>query len=67
MSDIGEKSIFIAGGRRRGRPPAQEQSTGLTTWVPNRFHDQLIKLANERSMSVSALVKTLLIRQLQRP
>jgi hypothetical protein len=52
--------------RRRGRPKSAVESTALTTWVPTTYHDKLIKMANERHMSVSKLVKQILVLKIEK-
>ena len=44
-------------GRRGGRPRAIEPRTTVTTWIATREHDALIKEAQQRGVSVSALVR----------
>ena len=48
-------------GRRRGRPRSEEPHTTVSTWLPARAHDGLIKLAHQREMSVSELVRRVII------
>lgn len=50
--------------RRRGRPRVEEHST-VSTWLPSRYHDRLIQLANQQDKSVSAMVRSLLILRLK--
>jgi hypothetical protein len=52
--------------RPRGRPPADEPSSRITTWVPTSLHDRLIRLANQNGESVSATVKALLALKIRR-
>jgi hypothetical protein len=51
---------------RGGRPRAEVRSTALMTWVPTTYHDRLIQMANERHMSVSGLVRQILILRLSK-
>jgi len=53
--------------RKRGRPRAQEQGSSVSAWVPQTYHDRLVKLADKHDVSVSSLVKTLLVLQLRKP
>lgn len=51
--------------RRRGRPRVLETSAAVTTWLPAKEHDRLIRIANEHEISVSALVRRVLILTLR--
>lgn len=57
-----ETTVFFLGGnkRPRGRPRVEEPRSTVSTWVWARHHDALIKLAQKREMSVSALVREIL-------
>lgn len=52
--------------RPPGRPRVAEPSTSVSAWVPNGTYDRLVRLANEREQSVSALVRDLLILRIPR-
>ena len=52
--------------RGRGRPRVDQRGVVISTWVPERVHDVLIKVAECRGESVSAVVSRLLIVRLQR-
>lgn len=60
-SDIMEKR---ANPRRGGRPRADVPGSALTTWIPSSYHDRLIAMANARHMSVSGMVRQILILRL---
>jgi len=49
----------------RGRPRAEEQGTSVSAWVRPSEYDRLVKEANRRETSVSALVRSLLITKLR--
>ncbi len=49
----------------RGRPHAEEPSTTVMTWVRVSEYDRLVKLANQREQSLSALVRSLLVLRLR--
>lgn len=58
------KMFFMGGNdarRPRGRPPAQQPGSSLSTWVPVSLHDRLIEVASQREMSISALVREALV------
>lgn len=50
--------------RRPGRPRSEEPKTSVSTWIPAREHDRLIRLANQREQSVSETVRQLLRQRL---
>lgn len=50
--------------RGRGRPPAEEPGSAVTTWLPASAHDRLIQLAKREEQSISATVRQLLILRL---
>jgi hypothetical protein len=50
--------------RRRGRPRVPEPLSSVTTHLPTTAHDRLILLAQKQEVSVSALVRSLLILQI---
>jgi hypothetical protein len=64
MTDMVSSASMLVVTRRRGRPPARERCVAVMTWIPVRYHDRLIQLAHKREMSVSALVRCLLERQI---
>jgi hypothetical protein len=50
--------------RGPGRPSLDEKGSSVSTWLSARDHDRLIRLANEREQTVSALVRQLLTRKI---
>jgi hypothetical protein len=50
----------IDGGTHQGRPRNAEPSSSVSTWLPAREHDKLIRLAQHEDVSISALVRRLL-------
>jgi hypothetical protein len=50
---------------KRGRPKSDEPSTAILTWMPASHHDRLIEMAKQREISVSGLVRQILVIQLQ--
>lgn len=50
--------------RKPGRPKADEPSTSVSTWIPAREHDRLIRLAQRKEQSVSETVRQLLRQRL---
>jgi hypothetical protein len=65
MRDVTDASVQVV--RPRGRPRAPEPGSSVSTWVPQAYHDRLIQLAEKHDVSVSSLVKTLLVLQLRKP
>lgn len=51
--------------KRRGRPPVEEPRSTVSTWLPSKYHDQLIELAKRREVSVSAYVRSVIIMRLK--
>jgi predicted HicB family RNase H-like nuclease len=47
--------------RKRGRPPLDQPKSPVSTRLSVREHDRLIALAQQREMSVSALVRRVLV------
>lgn len=54
----------ISTGCGPGRPPVQERGVTVNTWLRESDYDRLIRVANKRGESVSALVRSLLLRRL---
>jgi hypothetical protein len=46
-----------------GRPASAEPSVTVCSWVPASDYDRLCKLASERGVSVSALVRARITRR----
>ncbi len=65
MSDGMSAPMLIFPERRRGRPRSSEPGATVCTWLPPDAHDKLIRIANRREKSVSALVRELLILRLR--
>lgn len=49
---------------RRGRPRSAEPGSAVCTWLRMSEHDRLIKMANQREMSVSEFLRSIVIIQL---
>lgn len=58
--------FFVGPKRRGGRPRAPEPRSSVSTWLPVSKHDQLVRLAKQREVSVSTLVKALICLGLKR-
>jgi hypothetical protein len=61
--------VYFAGGdalRKRGRPRVSEPRSSVSTWVPASYHDRLIKMAEQKDVSVSMLVRSMLMLQLKK-
>lgn len=50
--------------RGRGRPKASDPGISLCTRVPTSEYDRLVRMANQRETSVSALVRQMLVLRL---
>lgn len=48
-----------------GRPPTPDRLTPVSAWVPASYHDHLAKVARERDVTVSCVVRDLLILRLK--
>jgi len=55
-------TVAIGTPRGRGRPRATEQMSTVSTWIPASAHDKLIQVANAQEMSVSEVVRNVLIQ-----
>lgn len=64
MEEQADKPVPVR--RGRGRPPAAEPRTSVSTWLPASYHDRLIRVARQQDVSVSAVVRQLLILRLPR-
>jgi hypothetical protein len=53
--------------RPPGRPPADEPRSIVSTWLPTRDHDRLIRLAQLQKKSLSALARDILEQRLRDP
>lgn len=62
MSSPQDSALTMLTTRRRGRPRAREPRSSVSAWILARHHDVLVHLANERSMSVSAVVRSLITK-----
>ena len=47
-----------------GRPPSQERLERVSTRLPVREFDQLVRLANQRNESVATVVRKLIVLRL---
>jgi hypothetical protein len=61
MSEAQHQMIVLTP-RRRGRPRSSEPGTTVSAWIPAGAYDALNRIANERDISVSALVGQVLKR-----
>lgn len=62
MSEITEGSLLIVGGRRRGRPKSDVPHIRVSTWIPEAEFDRLVRIAQEKDVSLSTLIKERLAR-----
>jgi hypothetical protein len=51
--------------RGRGRPRVAQSSLRVSTWVPTPLADRLIQLAQKHDVSVSQIVRTMVVLQLR--
>jgi predicted DNA-binding ribbon-helix-helix protein len=52
--------------RRRGRPRVPDPGSAVSTRLPTSIYDRLIALANRREVSVSALIRKMVIVQVNK-
>ena len=63
---MSQPQMMVFGGKREkkpGRPRAPEPGSTVSTWIPVSDHDALVKLANQRDMTVSAFVRIVLLKE----
>lgn len=58
-------SLMILDRRKRGRPRADEPRSTVSTWLPASDHDLIVKMANQREMSISEFVGDVLRREIR--
>lgn len=63
---MSEPQMLILEPRRRGRPRVSEARTSVSAWIPAACYDALNRIANERDISVSALVGKVLTKAVER-
>lgn len=64
-SEVSDASLNVVGGqRRRGRPPANP-STNVLTRLPNHYYDRLTQIAHRNGISMSAVVRQIVILRLK--
>jgi hypothetical protein len=62
MSDVSRPEATMV---RRGRPRAADgRTSGVTAWLAPKYHDNLIRVAQQQGVSVSRLAGLLIIRGL---
>lgn len=47
--------------RKRGRPRVPEPRSSVSTWITTREHDRLCDIARRRGVSVSSLVRRVIV------
>lgn len=57
-----EHQMLVLTPRRRGRPRASQPATTVCAWVPASVYDSINRIANERDISVSAVVNQVLTK-----
>jgi hypothetical protein len=64
--ELNESAIYIVDTpRRRGRPVAIDPTTNVQTRLPNSCYDQLAKLAHRHGLSMSAVVRQIVVLRLK--
>jgi hypothetical protein len=53
--------------KKPGRPQNEEPGSRVSTWLPASQHDQLVRMAKQRDVSVSAVVRSLLTHRRHGP
>lgn len=53
------------GVRKRGRPRAKSPLTPVTAWISPRVHDRLARLAIKHDVSVSSVVRRVIVLALK--
>lgn len=64
MNEVTEDSLIVVG--RRGRPRSRESKSALSTRVPDRHYDTLVKMACELDVSVCQLTRDILVKVAER-
>ena len=59
-----EPKVLTPVPKRGGRPRADTPGASVSTWMPVTYHDRLVKMADARGLSVSRLVKQMIVFQL---
>lgn len=65
MNEPNDATFVERRARPRGRPRVEEPLSAISTRLPASYHDRLIRIANAQEISVSAVVRQLLILRLQ--
>jgi hypothetical protein len=60
-----QKPDQVEAPRPRGRPPAEQPGSAVTTWVPMHMHDRLIEIAQKNGESVSAIIRQMLAQRVR--
>lgn len=60
--DEHQEPALIVPPRKRGRPRAREPKSAVMAWVPTTTHDQLAHLALRDGVSVSSLLREVIVR-----
>lgn len=62
-----QHQMIVLTPRRRGRPRATEPRMRLSAWIPSKAFDSLNRLANEKDISISAVVSQILTKEVDFP
>lgn len=62
-----DHQVLVLTPRKRGRPRAPEPGTNVQTWLRESEYDRLCEYAQRQRMSVSSLVRRLVVLRLPSP
>jgi hypothetical protein len=65
MASMKTPDVTVVVTKSRGRPRVQEPLEQVGTRLPVPYYDRLVQIAHDREMSVSGLVRQLLILRLR--
>lgn len=60
-----DHSFMVVSARKRGRPRAKDPSTTVLTRLPNSYYDRLTKIAHRHGISMSSVVRNIVILRLR--
>lgn len=64
--DVTPESLSVFGQRRRrGRPRSKDPSTPVRTRLPNTYYDKVAKIAHRNGVSMSAVIRQMVVLRLR--